>query len=51
MLNLRRFDLYGDNVGLMEQVETQRLSQTAQENLEVEAATPVEGGEDEAPLE
>lgn len=51
MLNLRRFDLYGDNVGLMEQVETQRLSQTAQENLEVEAATPVEGGEDEATLE
>lgn len=50
MLNLRRFELYGDNVGLMEQVETQRLMQTAQENLEVEAATPIEGEEDEAPL-
>lgn len=50
MLNLRRFELYGDNIGLMEQVETQRLSQTAQENLDVEAATPIEGEENEAPL-
>lgn len=50
LLNLRRFELYGDNVGLMEQVETQRLMQTAQENLEVEAATPIEGDVDEAPV-
>lgn len=50
MLNLRRFELYGDNALLMEQVETQRLMQTAQENLEVEAATPIEGEDSEAPL-
>lgn len=49
LLNLRRFEVYGDNAGLMEQVETQRLAQTAQENLEVEAQTPLED-EDEAPL-
>jgi len=50
LLNLRRFELYGDNIALMEQIETQRLAQTAQENLEVEQATPIEGEEDEAPL-
>lgn len=50
LLNLRRFEVYGDNAGLMEQVETQRLAQTAQENLEIEALTPLED-EDEAPLE
>lgn len=47
LLNLRRFELYGDNIGLMEQVESQRLMNTANENLEVEQATPIEGQPDE----
>lgn len=43
LLQLKRFDLYGDNAGLMDKMETQRLMQTGQENLEVENATPIEG--------
>lgn len=42
VLNLERFELVQDNIGVLEQLETQRLAQQGQENLEVEAATPLE---------
>jgi hypothetical protein len=45
---LQRFSIYGDNAGLMDQMDTQRLANQAQEDLEVEAATPLE---QEPPLE
>ena len=35
-----RFDLVSDNVGVIEQQETQRLVQSGQEQLDTEAATP-----------
>jgi len=45
---LKKFDLVSDNVAITEQMESQRLLQQAQEDLEVEAQTPLEeeGGED-----
>lgn len=42
LLQLERFNLYGDNVGLMDKMETQRLMQSGEEELLTEAATPVE---------
>ena len=48
-LQLQRFALVSDNVAVFEAAETQRLAQQSQENLEVEAQTPMEG-EDEVPL-
>ena len=43
-----RFDLVAPNIGVTEQMETQRLAQAGDEALEVEAATPpVEEFEDE----
>lgn len=43
VLQLNRFSLYGENAAIYEQAETQRIAQTAQEQLATEAATPVEG--------
>ena len=40
---LERFDLVQDNIRLIEQAETQRMMNQIQEDLEVEAQTPVEG--------
>lgn len=45
-LQLQRFQLVSDNVAVFEGLETQRLAQQAQENLAVEAATPIEGEDD-----
>jgi hypothetical protein len=42
MLGLDRFDLVQENVAIFEQAETARLANQVQEDLEVEAATPVE---------
>ena len=43
MLQLNRFDIFRDNAGLMDKLDTQRLMNAGQENLEVEQATPIEG--------
>jgi hypothetical protein len=43
-LQLQRFDLFSDNAAVFEQVETQRLVNQAQEDLEVENATDLEDG-------
>lgn len=42
ILGLEKFNLYGDNIRILEQLETQRLSQTAQEQLMMEQQTPIE---------
>lgn len=42
VLELERFDLVGENVGVLEQADTQRLIQQIQEDLATEAATPTE---------
>jgi hypothetical protein len=42
VLGLEKFNLYGDNIRIMEQMETQRLMQTGQEQLAVEQQTPIE---------
>jgi len=47
MLGLERTGLIRPNVGLTEQADSQRLSQSLQEQLEIESATPVEGEEEE----
>lgn len=41
LLQLERFNLYGDNAGVMDKVDTQRLMQGGQEDLMAEQATPV----------
>lgn len=41
-LGLNRFDLISDNIAIFEASETQRLMNQVQEDVEVEAATPVE---------
>lgn len=43
LLQLRRFSIYADNAGVMDKMETQQLMNAGQENLAVEAATPIEG--------
>jgi hypothetical protein len=43
LLQLSRFDIYGDNAGMMDKLDSQRLMNAGQENLETEAITPVEG--------
>lgn len=43
MLQLNRFDIFRDNAGLMDKMDSQRLMNAGQENLEVEQATPIEG--------
>jgi len=48
-LQLQRFELFSDNAQVFEEVETQRFVQQAQEDLEVEAQTGIEG-EDENPM-
>jgi hypothetical protein len=40
ILDLGRFELYADNVRVIEQMDTQRLMQEGQQQLEVENATP-----------
>lgn len=42
LLQLRRFSIYADNAGVMDKMETQQLMNAGQENLAVEAATPIE---------
>lgn len=42
VLGLSRFDLVQDNVAIFEQAETARLANQVQEELEVEAMTPLE---------
>ena len=44
VLGLNRFQLYKDNAAIFEQAETQRLVNQVQEDLEVEQATPIDGG-------
>lgn len=39
LLGVRKFDLVGDNVRIVEQLETQRLMNAGQEQLDTEAAT------------
>ena len=54
ILNIERYGLVQENVAVFEQTETQRLAQQAQEDLQVEAQTPVEeedAGQEEAPQE
>lgn len=43
VMNLRGYAIFTPNVAVLENQETQRLMQTAQEDLQVEAETPVEG--------
>lgn len=45
-LQLERFSLVSKDAGIMEQGESQRLANQMQEDLAVEQATPMEGGED-----
>jgi len=40
VLGFERFDLFSDNIGIIEQAETQRLVNQIQEDLAVEQATP-----------
>lgn len=42
-MQLQRFELVSDNVAMFEQMEAQRLANQMQEDLEVEAMTPLEG--------
>lgn len=42
LFNLEKYSLFKENVAVFEQVETQRLAQQAQEDLEVEAMTPTD---------
>jgi hypothetical protein len=42
ILGFEQWDFIADNVAIFEQAETQRLMQQSQQNMEVEAATPVE---------
>lgn len=41
LLQLERFDLYGDNAGVVDKADTQRMVQSAEEDLMAEQATPV----------
>lgn len=43
ILNLRGYKLFSENIGILEAQKTQGLMNTAQEDLEVQARTPVEG--------
>lgn len=49
-LQLNRFELVEKNIAISEEQETQRLVQTAQEELAIEQATPVEGDAMEVPV-
>lgn len=42
LLQLDRFDLYSDNAGVLDKVDTQRLMQSGEEDLLAEQATPIE---------
>jgi hypothetical protein len=48
ILNLERYDLVKENVNIFEQIETQRIVNQGQEDLQVEAMTPIE---EEVPTE
>lgn len=43
LLQLRRFEIYGDNAGLMDKLDSQRLMNAGAESLETEAITSAEG--------
>ena len=43
LLGIEKFDLVQENIGILEDIEAQRLMNQGQENLEVEAMTPIEG--------
>ena len=45
ILNIERYGLVQENVAVFEQTETQRLAQQAQEDLQVEASTPIDEDE------
>jgi len=45
LLGIEKFDLVQENIGILEDIESQRLMNQGQENLEVEAMTPIEGEE------
>lgn len=45
-MNLARFELFADNIGIEEQAETARLAQQLQEDVAVEGMTPVEDEEE-----
>lgn len=47
VMGLSRFELFSDNAAVFEQADTQRLVNQSQEDVEVEASTPVEGDLDE----
>ena len=42
LLQLQRFELYSDNAGILDKLDSQRLMNQGQEDLEVEANTPLE---------
>jgi len=42
VLGLERFDLFQDNIAILEQADTQRVMNQAQEDVEVEDQTPIE---------
>jgi hypothetical protein len=42
-MGLTKYNVYGDNIRVSEQMETQMLAQQAQEEVAVNAMTPVEG--------
>ena len=44
VLGLERFDLFSDNIAIMEQAESQKLANSAQEQVEVDSVTPAEEG-------
>lgn len=49
VFGLEKFDLFGDNIAVMEQAETQRLMNSAQEQVNTEAITPDEEDNAEQP--
>lgn len=52
IMGLERFDLYRENARVYEQMETQRLIQTGQQQLELEAQTPgLEPSEEDVMME
>lgn len=53
VMGLERFGLFQDNIRIIEQMETQRLTQTAQESLDVESTidTEIPLDEQEMPVE
>lgn len=46
-LGLTKYNVYGENIRIMEQMESQALAQQAQEELHVQAMTPADGAPDQ----